>query len=170
MPKWASLFVGIVVLGWIYGITHDLITAHLFPEYFTVHHHDVGYTHPVQLAFFWGVLATWPSIIAGLALCFTSFGMNLPQLDPLWILKRAAALAAICWVVSLGLIPLNILRIHLDKEMEYYGDDRLQIAIEGGVFLAHGSSYATMGLATLILLSWTFLKRAKMDREERGLT
>lgn len=159
-----------MAIGWIYGITHDLITAHLYPEYFTVHHPYLGYDHPVQLALIWGIIATWPSFIAGMLLCITSLGMRFPQLEPVWVLKRAAILSAICWVVSLSFIPAYWLSVKLNKHLEPYTEDHLQIAVENGVRTAHQSSYATMGLATLILMAWTFSKRAKMDREERGLT
>lgn len=43
-----------------YGILHDMVTAHLCVEYFTVGHPPVFNTEsPVMLAFGWGVIATW---------------------------------------------------------------------------------------------------------------
>ena len=44
----------------LYGVGHDLVTAHVCVEYFTVGHPPVfGTDDPVVLALGWGVLATW---------------------------------------------------------------------------------------------------------------
>ncbi len=50
----------VVVAGIVYGIAHDLVTAHLCVEYFTIGHPRViASESPVALALTWGVLATW---------------------------------------------------------------------------------------------------------------
>ena len=53
-----------------YGILHDLVTAHVCVEYFTVGHPPIFRTEsPVLLALGWGVLATWwVGIILGIPL------------------------------------------------------------------------------------------------------
>src|SRR5262249_49676939 len=44
----------------LYGIVHDLFTAHICVEYFSVFHPPVFSTKsPILLAISWGVLATW---------------------------------------------------------------------------------------------------------------
>jgi len=43
----------------LYGVLHDLVTAHLSVEYFTVAHPWIGTDDPILLALAWGVLATW---------------------------------------------------------------------------------------------------------------
>ena len=43
----------------LYGVAHDLVTAHLSVEYFTVAHPPIGTDDPFLLALVWGVLATW---------------------------------------------------------------------------------------------------------------
>ena len=44
----------------LYGIIHDLFTAHICVEYFSVFHPPVfSTTSPILLAIGWGVLATW---------------------------------------------------------------------------------------------------------------
>lgn len=49
-----------VVASIAYGIAHDLVTAHLCVEYFTIGHPKVIESQaPVALALTWGVLATW---------------------------------------------------------------------------------------------------------------
>jgi len=43
-----------------YGIAHDLVTAHLCVEYFTIGHPPVFATaDPIRLAIGWGIIATW---------------------------------------------------------------------------------------------------------------
>lgn len=43
-----------------YGILHDLFTAHICVEYFTIGHPPVFHTqNPILLALGWGVIATW---------------------------------------------------------------------------------------------------------------
>jgi hypothetical protein len=44
----------------VYGVLHDLVTAHVCVEYFTIGHPPVFPTEdPVWLALGWGALATW---------------------------------------------------------------------------------------------------------------
>lgn len=59
-----------VVASIAYGIAHDLVTAHLCVEYFTIGHPKVIESQePLALALTWGVLATWLlGLIGGLVL------------------------------------------------------------------------------------------------------
>lgn len=52
-----------------YGILHDMFTAHICVEYFTIGHPYLGFDSPVLLAVIWGVLATWwAGLILGIPL------------------------------------------------------------------------------------------------------
>lgn len=43
-----------------YGIIHDMVTAHLCVEYFTIGHPKIIESEsPVKLALAWGIIATW---------------------------------------------------------------------------------------------------------------
>jgi hypothetical protein len=49
-----------VVAAVVYGIAHDLVTAHVCVEYFTIGHPPVFATSdPIELAIGWGIIATW---------------------------------------------------------------------------------------------------------------
>ncbi len=49
-----------IALAILYGILHDLVTAHICVEYFSIVHPKIITSNsPVALAFVWGVLATW---------------------------------------------------------------------------------------------------------------
>ncbi|TSJ41979.1 hypothetical protein [Fluviicola chungangensis] len=55
-----------------FGIVHDLVTANICVEYFTIAHPKIiGSEDPVYLALVWGVLATWwVGLILGLLMVF----------------------------------------------------------------------------------------------------
>ncbi len=62
-----------------YGIIHDMITAHLCVEYFTIGHPKIiDSESPVVLAFTWGIVATWwMALPMGLLFAsFNHFGKN----------------------------------------------------------------------------------------------
>lgn len=49
-----------IIISIFYGICHDLITAHICVEYFTIAHPKVIESeNPILLALTWGILATW---------------------------------------------------------------------------------------------------------------
>ena len=50
-----------ILAACVYGIAHDLITAHVCVEYFLppVHPVIVSTTNPILLALIWGIIATW---------------------------------------------------------------------------------------------------------------
>ena len=60
-----------------FGVLHDLITANLCVEYFTIAHPKVIESqNPFLLALVWGALATWwvGLILGVLIVCFNSIG------------------------------------------------------------------------------------------------
>jgi len=87
----------------LYGICHDLVTAHLCPAYFTVGHPPVFPTaDPVLLALGWGVIASWwVGLLLGVPLaCCARLGPG-PQrsagelLRPIGLLLAAMAACAL---------------------------------------------------------------------------
>ena len=67
----------------LYGILHDLITAHLCVEYFTIAHPRVFPTEsPLLLAIGWGVIATWwVGLGLGIALALAARAGSAPRLS-----------------------------------------------------------------------------------------
>jgi len=57
----AVLILGVTVVGAVaYGVAHDLITAHVCVEYFSVAHPPIVRSdYPAVYAVVWGVVATW---------------------------------------------------------------------------------------------------------------
>jgi hypothetical protein len=55
-----KIFLACILAAVLYGIVHDMFTAHLCVEYFSVFHPPVFNTDsPTLLALGWGVIATW---------------------------------------------------------------------------------------------------------------
>jgi len=166
MKEVARIWLGVIVIGFAYGISHDMITAHAWTPYFTVHHHYFGVDSPILLALIWGVIATWPSVIAGGLIAGASLGFRFPKLAPNLVLKRTAILSSVCWVISLAWIPgiwIFTRQVSL-KERPTDWDER-SIAI--GVGMAHASSYTTTAVAVLILVLWILATRIKQERIQR---
>src|SRR5438045_1972073 len=75
--------VGLCVVGAIvYGIMHDMVTAHLCLPYFTVFHPDLFHTvNPWLLALGWGVMATWwMGLFFGILVAAAARSGQLPKL------------------------------------------------------------------------------------------
>jgi hypothetical protein len=104
----------------IYGIVHDLFTAHLCVEYFTVGHPPLFATDdPVLLALGWGVAATWwVGLILGLGLALAArFGRRPMRtvrslVRPIVILMMATGSCALVmglmgyWLADAGAVRL----------------------------------------------------------------
>jgi len=59
MPSLGIVLISIAAAV-IYGELHDLVTAHIFVEYFTIGHLPIFKTqNPVRLALGWGFFASW---------------------------------------------------------------------------------------------------------------
>ena len=88
-----------------YGIAHDLVTAHLCVEYFTIGLPPVcPTTSPVLLALGWGVIATWwVGLLLGVPLALCSRLGSEPQRSARDLLRPIAYLLAamgLCSVVA----------------------------------------------------------------------
>lgn len=77
-----------------YGILHDMVTAHICVEYFSVAHPMVVPTDsPVVLALVWGVLATWwVGLILGIPLAIAALAGSHPQVAVAQLLPRIGRL------------------------------------------------------------------------------
>jgi len=91
-----------IVLAVAYGIAHDLVTAHVCVEYFTIGHpYVIPSTSPVALALTWGVLATWwMGLGLGLLLAVVSRAGARPKLDWRALLRPGLLLLAAMGVLA----------------------------------------------------------------------
>lgn len=89
-----------VFVAIVYGIAHDMVTAHVYVEYFTVHHmHVVDSESPVVMALVWGVIATW---WVGLFASFLWCGAALAGPLPLLPFRQLAKIISLGALILLG--------------------------------------------------------------------
>jgi hypothetical protein len=103
-----------------YGVVHDLITAHLCVEYFTVAHPPVFHTEsPTFLALGWGVIATWwvglflGILLATVARCGNRTKITVGQLVPsiLRLLGVMAIMAATAGTLGYVLAARGVIQL-----------------------------------------------------------
>jgi hypothetical protein len=151
----------------VYGILHDLITAHLCVEYFTVAHPPVFPTSsPFLLGLGWGIIATWwVGLALGVALAAAARLGARPKLGlsalrrPILLLMLASAVTALlagmigAALASAGLAPLPAdlgFPIPADRNVVFFA-----------VSLAHAASYLAAGIGGLIIIALTVRKRLR---------
>ena len=165
--KIVTLCVGAAVL---YGILHDLVTAHVCVEYFSVGHPRViASDHPILLALVWGVLGTWyvGAVLAIPLVCGARLGAAPPWawrrlVRPLAVLLVVMACAALVagisghglalrfgWPLPGGLSD----DIPRERHARFIAD-----------LCAHGASYGVGFVGGLVLPVVVWLQRAKEHR------
>jgi len=152
-----------------YGILHDLVTAHVCVEYFSVFHPRlIDSDDPVVLALFWGVVATWwVGLPLGAILAAAARAGSRPQwpvgrlVRPVGVLLAVMAAAAACaggvgyWGAVQGATapPAWIAeRIPAEKHAAFVGD-----------WWAHDASYAAGILGGLVLAVRVWRRRGRQD-------
>jgi len=88
----------------VYGIAHDLVTAHVCVEYFLppIHPIIVPTDNPFLLALVWGVIATWwVGLFLGIALAFVCRFGSKPKLTVNNVVRPVLVLLAILYAASI---------------------------------------------------------------------
>lgn len=149
------------VLGAIlFGIAHDMVTAHVAVEYFTKYHPRlIESESPVAMAFLWGVIATWwmGAFFGAIIGVVGAFGTK--PLLPIRRVARALALGLIAvFVLSmLVLVGSFVTLVTLDIGNEVETPELIAVRI------THISSYLfTAGLG-VILCFWVARTRRAID-------
>ena len=159
-----------VALAILYGIAHDLVTAHVCVEYFTIGHPRViDSTAPVDLALTWGVLATWwMGLGLGLILGLACRVGRRPRIDWLGVLRPALVLLATMavlaaaggllggWFAARGEVRL------LGRLAERVPADR-HVAFLGCLW-AHLTSFAAGALGGIVLAVVLWRRRGRAAR------
>ncbi|HSX57148.1 MAG TPA: hypothetical protein VLG14_17720 [Sphingomonas sp.] len=145
----------------IYGILHDLVTAHLCVEYFTIAHPPLFATDtPWLLALGWGVVATWwVGLLLGAGLAAAARLGSRPPLDlkhlarPVVLLMLASAAIALI-AGAIGAFAFKAVGTPLLEEWaELIPPDR-HLAF-AAVASAHMASYAAALIGGLYLIGRT---------------
>ncbi len=159
-------------LAVIYGILHDLVTAHICVEYFSVAHPPVFPTNnPTLLALGWGVLATWwVGLALGLLLAACARVGAWPRISARQLLPLILLLLGVMALLATGAGLLAFHgaregRIHLSPQWSLYA--RIPPA-KRAAFLAdaaaHDTAYATSFVGGLTLATMTVLRRRRAAR------
>lgn len=153
-----------------YGVLHDLVTAHLCVEYFTIAHPPVFATEsPVLLALGWGVIASWwVGALLGLGLAAAARIGSAPKsclaelrrpIVGLMIVAAACAMAgglSAAWLFSAGAFDLPA-----EWREAIPTESHLAFAAVAG---AHEASYAAGALGGLYLIARTYFRRRRAHR------
>jgi hypothetical protein len=163
--KQIKIILTILVISVCYGIIHDMITAHLCVEYFTIGHPTVIESDsPVLLALVWGVIATWwAGLLMGiLIVAFNSIG-TYPSLEYRQIIRLVLKLICIMFILA---IVAGLIGYVLSEQNVIYLIPKLANRIDTSShsrFLAagwmHVTSYLTALIGTFIICFIIFRKR-----------
>lgn len=160
-----------IALAIVYGIIHDLITAHISVEYFTVGHPKIIESEsPIQLALLWGVLATWwVGAILGSGLALSASVGSYPKIGGKDLMKPLLKLLG---VMALSALIAGMIGYILTKTEVIYLADHLasQISPERHhLFLvagwAHSASYLVGFIGGIVICVKTWRKRRGLSKE-----
>ncbi|UKN00570.1 hypothetical protein K6119_12600 [Paracrocinitomix mangrovi] len=159
-----------VLLAVGYGIVHDMFTAYICVEYFTIGHPVIIESEsPIAMALLWGVLATWwVGLMLGIILAPAARIGNWPKLNAKQMRKSMFVLlivmgvcAIIAWIVgyfltkngTLILNPYFVERITPSKHILFMADG-----------FAHAASYLVGFIGGIALLFRTLIKRYRLSK------
>jgi hypothetical protein len=150
-----------------FGIVHDLITANICVEYFTIGHpRIIESENPFVLALVWGVVATWwfGVILGILIISYNAIGKS-PSLPFITIRNWVFNLLIILSITSvlagvIGFILSKTGVIYLLRDLAERIPKEKHTAFLA-VGWAHTSSYLTGFIGTIVICAMIHLKRRK---------
>ncbi len=174
-----TIIVGCVAAAVGCGVLHDLVTAHVCVEYFTVGHPPVFRTDdPVLLALGWGVIATWwVGLLLGVPLAIAARAGSWPPRAVRSLVRPVAALLAVAAVLALvagmlgwTLAEYGVVRLIGRIADEVPADRHARFIAD---LWAHSTSYlaAFVGGVVVVMRTWRSRKPPRgMDGEpSRGM-
>lgn len=159
--KQAVRFVAtVVVLTCLFGIALDLVTAHVWIDYFTIHHPRVVESEsPIVMAIVWGVGASWwfGAIAAAILWWFNRRRPNPLPAGMLirWIVRAMAALW-LTMIAILGIIYAMIGLLPMDIRRPTFALDRRAMSVA----LTHQTEYV-LGAVVLVVLMILVARRSR---------
>ncbi len=157
-----------VAAACVYGVLHDLVTAHVCIEYFTVFHPPLSESDsPVVQALTWGVVATWwVGLLFGLLLSFAARLGRSAKMPVHHLMLPLVLVFLICGSLAgaAGYVASLI-----EGFNAYYFPDKAtgwRACIDHerwpeffGVLVAHNTSYASGAILGLCLIVWVWKER-----------
>lgn len=149
-----------------YGILHDLVTAHVCVQYFTVAHPVIlPSADPVVMALLWGVLATWwVGLGLGVPLALAARFGKRPKLSAGDLFPQILSLLKVmaCFALLLGLIGYFCSQMHWIWLLPPMSEQIPRENWDGFFFdaFAHVGSYLAGLVGGVILIVKTWRRRA----------
>jgi hypothetical protein len=164
-----------VVAAIVYGVLHDLVTANLCVEYFSVFHPPIFHTDsPWLLALGWGFVATWwMGLFLGPIIAGASRGGILPKLGWRDLVKPLSAVLGCSYVSAFIAGFFGYRYVQRIPEWVYENVDRMQgihfppekERLFTADLYAHNASYIVTTISALVLCIWIIVRRIQMGRD-----
>jgi hypothetical protein len=151
----------------VYGVLHDLVTAHLCVEYFAVAHPPVFPTRsPILLALGWGIIATWwVGLALGIGLAMAArigsrprIGLGELRRPIIAVMLFSAAAAVIFGALGAAVAATNMLAVPADWARQIPPDRHVAFIAAAW---AHEASYLFGALGGLIVIIRTIRLRRR---------
>ena len=152
----------------LYGVLHDLVTAHLCVEYFTIAHPPVFPTRsPILLALGWGIIASWwVGLLLGTGLALaarlgTRPGICLAELRRpiIGVTLVSAAAAFVAGLLGAAAAASNVLPVPAGWAQRYPHD--IHVTFTAAAW-AHEASYLFGALGGLFVIVRTVVRRRRI--------
>ena len=160
----------------LYGIAHDMVTAHRCVEYFTIGHVEVVDSEsPIVMALLWGVLATWWfGLIGGLILAWAARQGTHPKLTARDLIRPIATCLAVMAVASLlagiaGHVAASRGALVLLNPLADRVPEAAHVAFLSNLW-AHTAAYWVGAIAILVLAWKTRRRRVRMNAHDAAIT
>ncbi len=155
-----KIIVGTILLAVVYGIAHDMVTAHVDVRYFTVYHpHLVDSESPVVMALLWGFVATWwMGLIIGGILALATQAASAPRLSAKVVLKRLAVGSIGVYLAAMGTLLMASTFIVGPVQVNGETLDSSIMAI----LMTHNVSYFLSGIVALSIAVWCIVERGRL--------
>lgn len=158
-----------VAVAALFGIAHDLVTAHVAVEYFTEHHVEVAASKsPALMALIWGVRATFVVGMLGAVMILGANGLgSWPQLDFARLRRALVRLMLVLYVLAMGVLFSFLQfapRPPLEEQGPGYEADRRLVAVA----FTHEFSYTGAAIGFVGFATWIVYKRNRMKWAQKS--
>lgn len=170
MLRFGIIVAFVVGMAILYGIAHDMVTAHLCVEYFTIGHPKIIRSEePVMLALAWGFWATWwAGLILGLGLAWAARVGSRPKRDIHTLVKPVVILLGIMAVFAFGSGCIGFLLARLGK-IVLAPEAQANLPREiwprfQACWFAHSMSYYVGFVGGGMQIAWVWVMRKRQTR------
>ena len=162
LAEWLLIPLLVVSGAVVYGVLHDLVTAHVSTPYFSEFHPPVwgGTEKPIVLALVWGVIATWwPGLLMSIPITIAARLGREPRMGAKDLVKPLGTLLAsmaICAAVA-AVIGATAGRHTFDAStFGWTTGERRRLS---AVYFAHLTSYGVAFFGGFALCGWIAWRR-----------